>query len=147
MVIFDFIFYSSSKGEPTSNRSFLGNEFLVDQWGLDGGTCILLNSGCMSTSAGPMSGFSKSTALAYIIMNFDIPYAKAVNMGGAWTSVSLTDIPCSRIPIMFSLAQACDEKFWVSNHFLYGGKSDKSNTSRLVSMRASSDKLSCRMLD
>ncbi len=124
-----------------------GNEFLVDQMGLDGGTCILLNSGCMSTSAGPMSGFSKSTALSYIIMNFEIPYSKAVNLGGAWTSVSLTDISHPRMPIMFSLAQACDDKFWVSFHFVYGDKSDKFNTSRLVSMRASSDILSCLMFD
>ena len=61
-----------------------------------------------------MCGYSKSTALSYIIFNFDILYSKSVNMGGAWTSVDLQDIPLSRIPIMYSLASACDEKFWVS---------------------------------
>ena len=86
----------------------------MDQFGLDGGSHIILNSGCMSTSAGPMQGYSKSTAISYILFNFDIHYARSVNMGGAWTSVDLKDISSSRIPIMMALAQACEQKFWVS---------------------------------
>ena len=87
----------------------------MDKFGLDGGSHIILNSGCMSTSAGPMQGYSKSTATSYILFTFDINYARSVNMGGAWTSVDLKDISRPRIPIMMSLARACDQRFWVSS--------------------------------
>ena len=89
----------------------------MDRFGLDGGSHIIINSGCMSTSAGPMQGASKATGLAYIMLTFEIPYAQSVNLGGAWTSVDLKDISRSRVPVMMSLADACDKLFWVSFFF------------------------------
>ena len=67
----------------------------------------------MSTSAGPMQGYSKAIGVAFCLMVCKIPYSLNVNFGGAWTSLNLMDIAPERIPIFMSLVDGLNEKFWV----------------------------------
>lgn len=61
-----------------------------------------------------MRGYSKALPLTYTWFNCDIPYAVAVNWGGAWTGVSMEYFTLARLPITMSLAAAVDSLFWVS---------------------------------
>lgn len=87
---------------------------MVDKSGLSGGTNILYNSGCMTTSAGDNQGRSKAIPMSYALLAFDIPYAYHVNFGPAWTALDMTHISPARIPLVMHLAQAIEDKFWVS---------------------------------
>ena len=98
----------------------------------------------MSSSNGPRRGYSKALPLAYAWFNCAIPFAVAVNWGGAWTAISMDSFTLARLPITMALAQAVDSKFWVSFQiFLIG---DNFKISRLVSMRTTSGIPSCLAL-
>ena len=118
-----------------------GNESLTDERGFTAGSFIIYNSGIMSTSNGPKRGYSKALPLSYVWFNCYIPFAVAINFGGAWTSVSMDSFTLARLPITMALAEAVESVFWVSfQHFLTG---DNFNISRLASMISISTKLSC----
>ena len=91
----------------------------MDNKGLSCGTNILFNSGCMSTSAGENQGRSKAIPMSYSLLTFDIPYAYDVNFGTAWSPLDMTHITAARIPLMMHLAQAIEDRFWVSFHFQF----------------------------
>ena len=119
----DFITYGKhllcnrlAQGKTASNNSFSGNELLVDKTGLTSGTCIIYNSGCMTTSNGPNAGRSKAIPLAYALYGFDVPYVLDLNFGPAWTTLDMRHISAARIPIVMRLAQVVEDKFWVSFH-------------------------------
>ena len=61
-----------------------------------------------------MRGYSKALPLTYAWFNCEIPFATAVNWGGAWTSVSMDWFTLARLPITMALAEAVDTSFWVS---------------------------------
>ena len=86
----------------------------MDHSGFSCGTNLLFNSGCMSTSAGDNQGRSKAIPMSYVLLTFQIPYAQHVNFGPAWTPLDMTQISAARIPLVMHLAQAVEDKFWVS---------------------------------
>lgn len=91
---------------------------MVSKTGLTGGTCILINSGSMSTSNGPWKGRSKAEGQAWTWLSADIPIAIAVDFGPPWTAVDLKFITLARLPIVMLLAQGTEDKFWVSSFFI-----------------------------
>ena len=94
-----------------------GNETLTDERGFTAGCCLIYNSGCMSSSNGPKRGYSKALPMAYVLFNCEIPFAVALNFGGAWTSVSVDHFTLARLPITMALAGAVESIFWVSFTF------------------------------
>ena len=87
---------------------------MTDSRGFTAGACIIYNSGIMSSSNGPRRGYSKALPLAYAWFNCEIPFAVAVNWGGAWTSISMDSFTLARLPITMALAKIVDSQFWVS---------------------------------
>ena len=114
---------------------------LVDKTGLTCGSSIVYNSGCMSTSAGPNAGRSKAIPLSYALYGFNVPYALDLNFAPAWTTLDMKHISASRIPIIMRLAQAVEDKFWVSCYLQFF--KFNFSISRLISMRLSSSTLTC----
>ena len=68
----------------------------------------------MTTSAGPNSGRSKAIPLSYALYGFEVPYGLDLNFGPAWTTLDMKHVSAARIPIIMRLAQAVEDKFWVS---------------------------------
>ena len=87
---------------------------MADSRGFTAGSYIIYNSGCMSSSNGPMRGYSKALPLGYTLFNCEIPYHTAVNFGGAWTPISMDYFTLVRLPITMALAEAAESFFWVS---------------------------------
>ena len=87
---------------------------MTDERGFTAGSCIIYNSGIMSSSNGPRRGYSKALPLAYVWFNCEISFAIPVNVGGAWTAVSLDSFTLARLPITMALANAVETQFWVS---------------------------------
>ena len=117
---------------------------MADEFGYSLGQHLIINSGCMSSSNGPNKGWSKACGFSYAWITCKIPPVKTLNWGGAWTSLSLEYFTLERLPLVMHLAQAADQKFWVSFQKFSALIGDNVKISSVASMKRRSGKHSCR---
>ena len=89
---------------------------MVNRQGYGLGSCLSLNSGCMShgTIGSKSSGLSKALTMVLSLLICPLKVEEDMDFSKAWFTADLAKLPVRNLEILWFLDRAVTKHFWVS---------------------------------
>ena len=88
----------------------------MNDQGFGVGSCLTLNSGCMThgTIGSKTSGLSKALTMAVCLLVCPLDIKDDMNFTNAWYAANIANLPRRGLEILWFLDRAVTKYFWVS---------------------------------